>query len=80
MTDMYKPNENGPMGGQHHDSQPGSRDASRALLAGVLGGVVSAAAYLIYARLPDEQRERLHSQARTLLESRVNELRSRLNI
>jgi hypothetical protein len=82
MTDMYKPlNDNGPTPGQHQDGQPNpSLHASRALLAGAIGGIVSAAAYLIYSRLPDEQRDRLHAQARTLLETRVNELRSRFNL
>jgi hypothetical protein len=78
MTDMDKPlHDNAPNSSRHSDSQ---RDASRTLLAGVVGGIVSAAAYLIYSRLPDEQRDRLHSQARSLLESRVNELRSRFNL
>jgi hypothetical protein len=84
MTDMYKPiNDNGP-NPSHNDNNnnlpPSSREASRTLLAGVVGGIVSAAAYLIYSRLPDDQRDRLHSQARTLIESKVNEMRSRFNI
>ncbi len=83
MTDTYKPlNDNGSTpSSQHSDNQPNStRDASRALLAGVVGGIVSAAGYLIYSRLPDEQRDRLHAQGRALLESRINEMRSRFNI
>ena len=88
MSDMYKPiNDNGhgpgPEPHTHHDEydQPSaSRDASRALMAGVLGGLASAAGYLIYSRLPDEQRDRLHQQVRGLLEQRVNELRSRFNL
>jgi len=82
MTDMDKPlNDNAPNSRKLPDSRGDStREASRTLLAGVVGGVVSAAAYLIYSRLPDEQRDRLHTQARNLLESRVNELRSRFNL
>ncbi len=82
MTDMYKPtSETGPPPGQHRDDNlNSSREASRTLLAGVVGGIVSAAAYLIYTRLPDEHRERLNAQARALIESRINELRSRFNI
>jgi hypothetical protein len=81
MTDMYKPlNDNGPAP-NHPDNPPNAQpDAGRALLAGVVGGIVSAAAYLIYSRLPDEQRDRLHAQGRALLETRINELRSRFNI
>ena len=82
MTDMYKPlNENGPASGQRsNDESSVPRDASRALLAGIVGGIVSAAAYMIYTRLPDEQRDRLHAQGRALLETRINELRSKFNI
>jgi len=42
--------------------------------------VVSAAGYLIYSRLPEDQKDRLHQQVRTLVESRLNELRGRFNI
>ncbi len=85
MTDMYKPISDGPdsQGASHQDGSlppPSGKEASRALLAGVLGGIVSAAGYIIYSRLPDEQRDRLHQQVRTLVETRVNELRSRFNL
>jgi hypothetical protein len=82
MTDMYRPiNDDGPGPGQHRDEPVNSsHEASRTLLAGVVGGIVSAAAYLIYTRLPDEHRDRLHAQARTLIETRINELRSRFNL
>jgi hypothetical protein len=83
MTDMYKPiNDNGPSPSHDNNNNlpPSSREASRTLLAGVVGGIVTAAAYLIYTRLPDDQRDRLHTQARTLIESKVNEMRSRFNI
>ena len=46
----------------------------------MVGGLVSAAGYLIYSRLPEDQKERIHQQVRTVVESRVNELRSRFNI
>ena len=82
MTDMYKPmNDDGPSSGSHRDDQPNhSNEASRTLLAGVVGGILSAAAYLVYVRLPEEHRERLHAQGRQLLEQRINDLRSRFNI
>jgi hypothetical protein len=57
-----------------------SGEVGKTFLAGVVGGILSAAGYLVYTRLPDEQKERLHAQARQLIESRVNELRSRFNI
>lgn len=82
MTDMYKPtNDDAPKADPHRDEPAGStNETSRTLLAGVIGGVVSAAAYLIYTRLPDEQRDKLHAQGRALLETRINELRSRFNL
>jgi hypothetical protein len=57
-----------------------SGDAGRTVLVGVLGGIISAAGYLVYQRLPDEQRDRLHRQVRGLLESRLNEIRQSFNI
>ncbi len=65
------------------DSKPsaaGSNEAGRAALAGLLGGVASAVGYIVYTRLPDDQKEKLQLQARALVESRVNELRSRFNV
>jgi hypothetical protein len=59
---------------------PQQGDAGRTVLVGVLGGIISAAGYLVYQRLPDEQRDRLHRQVRGLLESRLNEIRQNLNI
>ncbi len=55
-------------------------EVGKALLVGVLGGLVSAAGYMIYRRLPDEQKDRLHSQVRTLVSERVNEIRKNFNI
>lgn len=55
-------------------------DAGRTVLVGVLGGVISAAGYLVYQRLPEEQKDRLHRQVRGLLESRINEIRQNFNI
>jgi len=55
-------------------------DAGRTVLVGVLGGILSAAGYLVYQRLPDEQKERLHRQVRGVLESRIAELRNNFNL
>jgi hypothetical protein len=59
---------------------PQQSDAGRTVLVGVLGGIISAAGYLVYQRLPDEQRDRLHRQVRGVLESRLNEIRQNFNI
>ena len=62
------------------NSAGGGPDAGRTVLVGVLGGILSAAGYVVYQRLPDEQREKLHRQVRGMLESRINELRSNFNL
>ncbi|MGA7570389.1 MAG: hypothetical protein WBG27_01530 [Candidatus Aquilonibacter sp.] len=55
-------------------------EVGKALLIGLLGGLASAAGYMVYRRLPDEQKERLHSQVRTLVAQRITELRQNFNI
>ena len=47
---------------------------------GILGGLVSAAGYMIYRRLPDEQKEALHNQVKSQVAQRINEIRSNFNI
>ncbi|MEO6834454.1 MAG: hypothetical protein ABI231_00885 [Candidatus Tumulicola sp.] len=72
-------------GYQSAGSNPGHDDAEagevgKALIVGLLGGLLSAAGYMVYRRLPDEQKEKLHSQVRTVVQARVNELRQNFNI
>jgi hypothetical protein len=55
-------------------------EVGKALLVGLLGGLVSAAGYLIYRRLPDEQKERINTQVRTLVQQRITEIRQNFNI
>ncbi|MGA7571964.1 MAG: hypothetical protein WCA80_14260, partial [Candidatus Aquilonibacter sp.] len=55
-------------------------EVGKALLIGLLGGLASAAGYMVYRRLPDEQKERLHAQVRTLVAQRITELRQNFNI
>jgi hypothetical protein len=57
-----------------------SGEAGKVVLVAVLGGLLSAAGYLIYRRLPDEQKQRLHSQVRTLVQQRITEIRQNFNI
>ncbi len=85
MTDIFKPitdDRDGPSKTQHdpYATPAPSTDAGRTALVGLLGGVLSAAGYLVYTRLPDEQKARVNGQLRTLVESRVNDLRGRFNI
>jgi hypothetical protein len=55
-------------------------EAGKVVLVGVLGGLLSAAGYLVYRRLPDEQKQRLHAQVRGLLQERISEIRRNFNI
>lgn len=61
-----------------HDDE--TNEAGRVVLAGILGGLLSAAGYMIYRRLPDEQKERLHTQVRSIVQQRITEIRQNFNI
>jgi len=86
MTDIFKPIADDRSSTQTSASDPfpgqstPANEAGRTVLIGLLGGIVSAAGYVIYSRLPDDQREKLHAQVRQAVDSRVNELRSRFNL
>jgi hypothetical protein len=77
-------NGSGRSGSPFGSGQPNGDDATgetgKALLIGLLGGLLSAAGYMIYCRLPDEQREKLHTQVRGQLQQRISELRQNFNI
>jgi hypothetical protein len=62
------------------DDQADGAEVGRALVVGLLGGLLSAAGYMIYRRLPDEQKERINSQVRTIVQQRITEIRSNFNI
>lgn len=64
----------------HENDGHESVELGKALLVGVLGGLVSAAGYFVYRRLPDEQKERIHSQVKTLVAQRITEMRQNFNI
>jgi hypothetical protein len=76
MTDIFKP-----IADDHETVPPEApNEAGRTLLVGVVGGILSAAGYLVYSRLPEEQRDKLRAQVRLAVDTRVNELRSRFNL
>jgi hypothetical protein len=64
--------------GSRDDDEAG--DAGKVLLVGVLGGLLSAAGYMIYRRLPEEQKQRLNTQIRSMVQQRITELRQNFNI
>jgi hypothetical protein len=76
MTDSSNP----PGTNEPAHNAPDAGDAGRTVMVGVLGGIISAAGYLVYQRLPEEQKDRLHRQVRGLLESRINEIRQNFNL
>jgi hypothetical protein len=68
-------------GHHEHDEEPAEgAEVGRALVVGLLGGLLSAAGYMIYRRLPDEQKERINSQVRNVVQQRITELRQNFNI
>ncbi len=62
------------------DENEGENEVGKALLVGLLGGLVSAAGYFVYRRLPEEQKERLNNQVRGMVQQRINEIRQNFNI
>jgi hypothetical protein len=76
------PGANGYQGGSDKSRQDEGdvTDAGKVVLVGVLGGLLSAAAYMIYRRLPDEQKERLNTQVRAAVQQRITEIRQNFNI
>jgi hypothetical protein len=62
------------------DNKGTSNEAGRTLLVGILGGLASAAGYMVYQRLPDDQKERINKQVRAAIEGRLAELRQNFNI
>ena len=79
MNETTKP-LNGELQSKTGSDAAANSDAGRTVLVGVLGGILSAAGYLVYQRLPDEQKDKLHRQVRGALESRINEIRSNFNL
>jgi hypothetical protein len=73
---------NGYQAGFDHSRQdePDAGEAGKVVLVGVLGGLLCAAGYMIYRRLPDEQKQRLNSQVRSAVQQRITELRQNFNI
>ena len=72
---------NGSQGGfDRAQDDAASGEAGKIVLVGVLGGLISAAAYVIYRRLPDEHRERINAQVRSAVQQRITELRQNFNI
>ncbi len=55
-------------------------EAGKVVLAGILGGLLSAAGYIIYRRLPEDQKQRLNTQVRAMVAQRITELRQNFNI
>ena len=62
------------------DSDDDSGELGKALVVGVLGGLLAVAGYMVYRRLPDEQKDKLHTQVRHVVAQRISELRENLNI
>ena len=66
--------------GDDQNSENDAGEAGKVVLVGILGGLLSAAGYMIYRRLPDEQKQRLNTQVRSVIQQRITELRQNFNI
>jgi hypothetical protein len=66
--------------GDRNASEDEAGEAGKILLIGVLGGLLSAAGYMVYRRLPEEQKQRLSSQVRSMIAQRITELRQNFNL
>ncbi len=78
---QWSGNENaGNDAGNDAGNNTASNEAGKALLVGVLGGLAAAAGYLVFQRLPEDQKGRLQSQARQLLQERISEIRRNFNV
>ena len=85
MTDTYRTPPAEPQWAdddrpRHDAPQDNSNEAGKALLVGVLGGLAAAAGYLVFQRLPEDQKGRLQSQAKQLLQERISEIRRNFNV
>ena len=72
--------QGGAPGPDYDDSRDGDAgEIGKTLLVGLLGGLVSAVGYMVYRRLPEEQKDKLHSQVRNAVQQRVDEFRRNFN-
>lgn len=74
----YQSGAPGPGNDGSHDGDAG--EIGKVLVVGLLGGLISAAGYMVYRRLPDEQKEKLHAQVRNAVQQRVDEFRRNFNV
>lgn len=63
-------------------SNPGDSalEAKRALLAGLVGGIVGTAGYLLYTRLEEEQKNSIRRSISKFVEEKVAEIKSQLKL
>jgi hypothetical protein len=66
--------------GKSDDEGVDPGEAGKVVLVGILGGLLSAAGYMIYRRLPEEQKQRLNGQVRSMVQQRITEIRQNFNI
>lgn len=68
-----------PMKHEHPEPDDGP-DARKALLAGLIGGVVATAGYLLYQRLEEEQKETIRNSVVGFVQEKISEIRSQLKM
>ena len=72
--------EGSPFQNERPEAESDGSEVGKAVLVGIVGGLISAAGFLVYRRLPDEQKDKLHAQVRTMVQQRISELRNNFNI
>jgi len=55
-------------------------DLRKALLAGLVGGIVASAGYLLYQRLEDEQKNAIRNTVVGFVQDKIGEIRSQLKM
>lgn len=55
-------------------------DGRKALLAGLIGGAIAAAGYVLYQRLEEEQKENIRNTVVGFVQDKISEIRSQIKM
>ena len=69
-----------PQNERKHESMDREIDARKALLAGLIGGIVATAGYLLYQRLEEEQKENIRATVVSFVQDKISEIRSQIKM
>ena len=69
-----------PQNERKHEPMDREIDARKALLAGLIGGIVATAGYLLYQRLEEEQKENIRATVVSFVQDKISEIRSQIKM